>query len=189
MTSEANARIAIRAYSDVDHEAVLSLFRRINLELAPTDMRERFEEYISGAIAGELSHLNEIFSTTKRNAFWVVTSKKQTIGMLGIESCSDDITELRRMYLDRPYRGQGIAQRMLHCAESRARKLGFSEMVLSTAGIQRAAIAFHRKSGYELVKTERTVVMSTKAVGGGLMRYHFRKSLWDEQTAAGVALT
>jgi GNAT superfamily N-acetyltransferase len=65
--------------------------------------------------------------------------------MFGIESRDNDSTELRRMYLDRRYRGQGIAQRMLQCAEMRARELGISKRILSTAEVQKAAISFYRK--------------------------------------------
>jgi hypothetical protein len=55
----------------------------------------------------------------------------------GIESHGIDDTELRRMYLG--YRGLGIAQRMLDCAQAKARALGFTKMIVSTAQIQKAA--------------------------------------------------
>jgi GNAT superfamily N-acetyltransferase len=140
-------------------------------------MRERFEQYIQTSVDEELSRLRDIFSETKRNAFWVVETGDKIIGMFGIESRGDDSTELRRMYLDRQHRGRGIAQRMLQCAETRARELGFAKLILSTAEVQKAAITFYRKSGYRLVSSERADTMSTKAVGGGLSRFHFEKIL------------
>jgi putative acetyltransferase len=169
--------IIIRPYEDADNAQVAPLFIRINRELAPADMRERFEQYILTAIKGEMSRLRDIFSEARRNAFWVVETDRQIIGMFGIESCSHDTTELRRMYLERRYRGRGIAQRMLQCAEMRARELGFSRLILSTAEVQKAAIVFYRKSGYRLVRTELAEKMSTKTVGGGLTRFHFEKAL------------
>jgi GNAT superfamily N-acetyltransferase len=169
--------VTIRAYEDADHEAVVALFTRINRELAPPDMRERFEEYIATSISRELSQLRDIFSEAKRNAFWVVAIHGQVVGMFGIENCSEDSTELRRMYLDRSYRGRGIAQRMLQCAEARARELGFSKMILSTAEIQEAALAFYRKCEYQPVRAELADTMSTKTVGGGITRFHFEKTL------------
>ena len=81
------------------------------------------------------------------------------------------------MYLDRHYRGLGIAQRMLQCAEMRARELGFAKLILSTAEVQKAAITFYRKSGYRFVRSERADTMSTRMVGGGLPRFHFEKVL------------
>jgi GNAT superfamily N-acetyltransferase len=169
--------ITIRGYEDTDYAQVVDLFIRINRELAPPEMRERFEQYIQSSIDGEMSRLRDIFCETRRNAFWVVATGDQVIGMFGIESRGDDSTELRRMYLDRHHRGRGVAQRMLQCAETRARELGFAKLILSTAEMQKAAIAFYRKSGYRFVKAERADTMSTKTVGGGLTRFHFEKML------------
>jgi GNAT superfamily N-acetyltransferase len=168
---------AIRAYEDADGAQVIDLFIRVNRELAPTDMRERFETYIQTSIDGEMSHLRDVFSRIKRNAFWVVETDGAIIGMFGIESRGDDSTELRRMYLDPRHRGRGIAQRMLRWAETHARELGFARLILSTAEVQKAAIAFYRKSGYTLVRSERADAMSAKTVGGGLTRFHFEKLL------------
>jgi putative acetyltransferase len=171
------APIAIRVYDLADYEDVVALFVRINRELAPDHMREQFEQYIATGIDGELKQLPDIFSAARRNAFWVVETDDRIVGMFGIEASGADRTELRRMYLDKPYRGRGIAQRMLACAEARARELGFAKMVLSTAEVQAAAIAFYRKSGYRLVRSERADTVSTKTVGGGLTRFHFEKEL------------
>jgi GNAT superfamily N-acetyltransferase len=166
-----------RAYEDTDYAQVVDLFVRINRELAPLEMRERFEQYIQTSINGEISRLHDIFSETKRNAFWVVEKGDEIIGMFGIESRSNESTELRRMYLDRRYRGHGIAQSMLQCAETRARELGFKKLILSTAELQKAAITFYRKCGYRLVRSEHSDTMSTRTVGGGLTRLHFEKAL------------
>jgi hypothetical protein len=88
--------VTIRASQEADYDAIAALWTRINRELAPADMRELFEQYIAIAINGELRQLQEVFSEAKRNAFWVVESSKQIIGTFGIESHSDDSTELRR---------------------------------------------------------------------------------------------
>jgi GNAT superfamily N-acetyltransferase len=175
--SDTCQNVSFRIYERRDCESVAELWTRINRELAPPDMRELFERYISVAVNGELRQLHDIFAEARRNAFWVVASDTRIIGTFGIESRSDDSTELRRMYLDREYRGQGIAQQMLSQAEQRARDLGFSRMILSTAQVQTAAIAFYRKTGYRLVKTEVADSMSTKTAGGGLRRFHFEKVL------------
>jgi putative acetyltransferase len=169
--------IVIRKYTGADYDQVRDLFIRINRELAPAAMRERFEAYIATAIGGELGQLQDVFAEAKRNAFWVVETDARIIGTFGIESHGQEITELRRMYLDSRYRGRGIAQRMLLHAEVRARELGFSKLILSTAEVQEAAMAFYRKMGCRLVRTELAEEMSTKTVGGGLTRYYFEKWL------------
>jgi GNAT superfamily N-acetyltransferase len=81
------------------------------------------------------------------------------------------------MYLDRSYRGLGIAQRMLDCAQAEARALGFTKMIVSTAQIQKAADRFYRKSGFRQIRTEVADQMTAKQAGGCLTRFHFEKVL------------
>lgn len=169
--------IRFRRYEAGDYDQVAALWTRVNRELAPPHMRELFEEYITFAINGELKHLSDVFSEAKRNAVWVVETDGKIIGTFGIESCGEDSTELRRMYLDQAYRGQGLALSMLRRAEAQARDLGFSRMILSTSEVQKAALTFYRKSGYRLAKTEVADSLSTKTAGGGLMRFYFEKAL------------
>jgi ribosomal protein S18 acetylase RimI-like enzyme len=81
------------------------------------------------------------------------------------------------MYLDKGYRGMGIAQRMINHAQAEARALGFKKMILSTAEIQRSAVAFYRKSGFRQIRTETAETMNPKQAGGGLTRFYFEKTL------------
>jgi GNAT superfamily N-acetyltransferase len=174
---KSKANVAFRAYQLTDYDAVASLWTRINRELAPAGMEEIFERYIAMAIDGELKQLHEVFSKAKRNAFWVVESASGVVGSFGIESRSESATELRRMYLDEAFRGLGIAQRMLDYAQTHARTLGFTKMVVSTAQIQRAADKFYRKSGFQQMRVEVAETMTTKQAGGGLARFYFEKGL------------
>jgi N-acetylglutamate synthase-like GNAT family acetyltransferase len=156
---------------------VAALWSRINRELALAGMEELFEQYIAATISGELVQLSEVFSEAKKNAFWVVDRKGEIVGCFGIESHCETDTELRRMYLEREFRGTGIAKRMLECAEDQARSLGFRKMLVSTAEIQRAADRFYRTSGYRQVRVEVAQAMTAKQAGGGLTRFYFEKEL------------
>jgi len=169
--------VTFRGYRVTDFSSVASLWTRINRELAPVGMEKLFEQYIAMTIDGELKQLLEVFSGTKRNAFWVVASLNEIVGSFGIESRGVSDTELRRMYLDKAYRGLGIAQRMLDRAEAEARALGFTKMIVSTAQIQKAADRFYRKCGFQQIRTEVAETMTAKQAGGGLTRFHFEKAL------------
>lgn len=171
------AQVAFRRYRTCDYDLVASLWTRINRELAPVGMEELFEQYIAMTIDGELNQLLEVFSSAKRNAFWVVEGADGIVGSFGIEGRSDSATELRRMYLDESYRGLGIAQRMLDCAQEKARSLGFTTMIVSTAQIQKAADRFYRKSGFRQIRMDVAEEMTAKQAGGGLTRFHFDKAL------------
>ena len=166
-----------RRYQAADYDSVASLWTRINRELAPVGMENLFEQYIATIVDGELRQLLEVFSEANRGAFWVVEREGAIVGSFGIECRSANDTELRRMYLDKAYRGLGVARRMLDYAEAEARALGFTKMILSTAQIQKAADRFYRRNGFRLVRTEIVEHMTTKQAGGGLTRLHFEKAL------------
>ena len=140
--------VTFRRYQATDYSSVASLWTRINRALAPVGMEELFEQYIAMTIDGELKQLLDVFAEAKRNAFWVVESTNEIVGSFGIENRSVNDTELRRMYLDEGYRGLGVAQRMLNCAEAEARALEFTKMIVSTAQIQKAADRFYRKADF-----------------------------------------
>src|SRR3954469_8197049 len=105
MSKKSQTPVSFRRYQATDYNSVASLWTRINRELAPAGMEKLFEQYIAMTIDGELKQLLEVFSEAKRNAFWVVESANQIVGSFGIESRGGGETELRRMYLDRGYRG------------------------------------------------------------------------------------
>lgn len=174
---DATHPVTFRRYQATDYGAVAALWTRINRELAPAGMEELFEQYIATTIDGELKNLLEVFSEEKRNAFWVVESADEIVGCFGIESHGADDTELRRMYLDKAYRGAGIAQRMIDDAQAQAHAFGFKKMILSTAEIQRSAVVFYRKSGFRQIRTETAETMNPKQAGGGLTRFYFEKPL------------
>jgi GNAT superfamily N-acetyltransferase len=169
--------VIFRRYQAADYDPVAALWTRINRELAPAGMEQLFERYIAMTLDDELTRLLEVFSEARRNAFWVVENADGIVGSFGIESRSANETELRRMYLDQDYRGLGIAQRMLDCAQAQARAFGFTRMILSTAQIQKAADRFYRNSGFRHIRTEVAEAMTAKQAGGGLTRFHFEKEL------------
>ena len=169
--------VVFRRYHPSDFDQVAALWSRINRELAPAGMEELFEQYIATTISGELVRLPEVFSEAKKNAFWIVDHQGGIVGCFGIESHNETDTELRRMYLDREFRGAGVAKGMLECAEELARSLGFRKMLASTAEIQRAADRFYRRSGYRQVRVEVAQAQTAKQAGGGLTRFYFEKQL------------
>jgi len=164
-----------RGYQAADYDSVASLWTRINRELAPVGMENLFERYIATIIDGELRQLLEVFSEAKRGAFWVVEYEDGIVGSFGIEGRSATDTELRRMYLDKAYRASGVAQRMLGFAETEARALGYTKLVLSTAQIQKAADRFYRRKRISTGPNRNCRANDHKAGGRRLDPSAFRK--------------
>ncbi|MFN2994525.1 GNAT family N-acetyltransferase [Serratia plymuthica] len=58
------------------------------------------------------------------------------------------IAEIKRMYVDPRFRGQGIAYRLIEVIEQKAQSLGYGELYLETGVNQPEAISLYRKTGY-----------------------------------------
>ena len=168
--------VAIRRYADADHAAVRDLFIRVNRELAPPESRAAFESYIARSLTEEIDRLAEYYSA-KQGAFFVAYDGETFAGMFGLEGLGTPSAELRRMYLDTAFRSRGLAQDMLKHAEETCRAVGTPLLALSTSELQQAALAFYRKSGYQLVREETVAAQTNKTVGGDIRRYYFEKTL------------
>jgi GNAT superfamily N-acetyltransferase len=171
-----HARLAIRRYAEADHAAVRDLFVRINAELAPPALRAAFESYVAASLRDEIGRLTDYYAE-KQGSFWVAQDGDLLAGMFGLEGVGSAAAELRRMYVDAPYRRRGLARQMLEHAEQVCREAGTPVLTLSTSELQQAALAFYRDAGYRLVREETGAAQSNKTVGGDIRRYHFEKVL------------
>lgn len=167
---------AIRRYADADHAAVRDLFIRVNRELAPPGLREAFESYVERSLTEEIDRLADYYAA-KQGTFFVAHEGERLAGMFGLEGIGAASAELRRMYVDKAFRGNGLARAMLERAEETCRTAGTPVLTLSTSELQQAALAFYRKSGYRLVREETAAAQSNKTVGGDIRRYYFEKTL------------
>ena len=167
---------AIRRYVESDHAAVRALFVAVNRELAPPDLREAFESYITRSLEEEIDRLSDYY-TGKQGAFFVAHEGEALAGMFGLEGLGSAAAELRRMYVDSSFRTRRLARMMLDHAERVCREAGTPVLTLSTSELQQAALAFYRNAGYRLVREETAVAQSNKTVGGDIRRYYFQKKL------------
>ena len=70
------------------------------------------------------------------------------VGTVAIYRLSPDTCELRRMYLARPCRGQGLGRWLLERALATGRTLGFRRIELETARQLVEAIALYQRHGF-----------------------------------------
>ena len=59
------------------------------------------------------------------------------------------VAEIKRMYVAKRARGQGLSRRMLAELETTLATRGFEQVILMTADAQPEAIALYESSGYE----------------------------------------
>lgn len=73
------------------------------------------------------------------------------VGCGGFKQHSDQVAEIKRMFVRLENRGQRIAAQILAELESWAAESGFSACVLETGFKQPEAIALYKRSGYSVI--------------------------------------
>lgn len=81
-------------------------------------------------------------------AFVVASTDGATIACGGLARHDDTSGELKRMWVDRAWRGLGLGRRMLVDLEARAADTGYRRVVLDTNLTLTEAIALYESSGY-----------------------------------------
>ena len=73
------------------------------------------------------------------------------VGCGAIRAYEGDTAEIKRMFVLRPYRRKGIAEKVLHELEAWAGELSYATLILETGVVQPEAIALYQKNGYQVI--------------------------------------
>jgi putative acetyltransferase len=172
-----STKISIRPFVEADAPQVRALFIAVNRLLAPPDLRDAFEAYITRSLAEEIDRIDVYYGAREGGGFWVAHSGDLIVGTFGLQRAEGQAMELRRMYVDPAARRAGIARQMLQFAEEECRRREIPRLELGTSELQHAALALYRQAGYLLLREEVAETASNKTVGGGIRRYYFAKTL------------
>jgi GNAT superfamily N-acetyltransferase len=71
----------------------------------------------------------------------------------GWRSAGPDTAELKRLYVEPPARGQGLARRLVEALEQRARRSGKSRVILETGARSHAALALFTSCGFAFTES------------------------------------
>ncbi len=86
--------------------------------------------------------------------FLVAKDDGRVVGCAGVRRISDDLAELRRIYLYPEYRISGVGMKLAEKALNFCRQKRFNKIVLDTTERNRAAIVFFTKLGFTVIKKE-----------------------------------
>jgi putative acetyltransferase len=86
----------------------------------------------------------------------LVDENNQIVGTIGLFPHAHRVCELRKMYLEREYRGRGLGLKMLEHAVETARRLGFWRIELETESRLIDAIRLYRRFGFQPIAGGRT---------------------------------
>jgi len=95
----------------------------------------------------ELEEIREKYAYP-RGALILCFSDKKTIGCVGVREISEDIAELKRLYVQPEYRSLKVGKRLMELALDEAKKLRYDFIRLDTVAEMEAAIGLYKKAGF-----------------------------------------
>ena len=105
----------------------------------------------------DLLDIENHYCKDEGGCFWIVElkGKSQIIGTVAIRKLKESVftdtsnfAELKRMFLSKQYRGQGIGQQMLDTALDFAKKAGYSKIFLYSSNDFKASRKLYLKNGF-----------------------------------------
>jgi putative acetyltransferase len=114
------------------------LVKLLDLELQERDG----EEHLFYATLNKTNTLNYVI---------VAYDQDEVIGCGALRAYSNDVMEVKRMFVPLHKRGQGIASTILSALEIWCRELGIKKCILETGKNQPEAIALYKKNLYTII--------------------------------------
>ena len=110
------------------------------------------KEYgLKGDESGKDKDLDDIEQNYFGKGGWfavLIHDKKNIIGTVGLFAFNNDLCELRKMYLLKPFRGKGLGKRLLETAIRIAKEKKYKKIVLETIEPLKEATALYKKYGF-----------------------------------------
>lgn len=82
---------------------------------------------------------------------FVVYDEAQAVGCAAIKRYDDESAEVKRVFIRKEYRGQGISKKLMELLEQTAKEQGYSCLLLESGEILVEAMALYRKVGFKVI--------------------------------------
>ena len=123
-------------YNDSLKQGVFSFTERCFAELG-----KKFEPEGRHGSYNDISKEYEVF-------YCLVTEDDRVMGTVALKKLDDHTAELKSLYLDSAFRGQGLGKRLIDAAINEARMRGFKTVVLDSMKKYKAAGRLYEKCGF-----------------------------------------
>ena len=143
------------AQSDKAYQIASSLFKEYATQLGVDLSFQNFHQ--------ELATIKQQYARPKGVLYIAYDNLQNPVGCFGIRPFKDSICELKRMYLKRIYRGQGVGKQLLLKSIAIGKELGYTKMRLDTLPTMQSAIRLYRSIGfYEIAPYRFNPIEGTK---------------------------
>ncbi len=88
-------------------------------------------------------------------ALFLALHQNDSVGCVALRRISDQICEMKRLYVKAEYRGRGLGKLLIESVIERARKMGYKAIRLDTLPSMKEAISIYTKMGFKPIKAYR----------------------------------
>jgi GNAT superfamily N-acetyltransferase len=97
-----------------------------------------------------------------RGKFWVAIDGEKVVGTVGVREYEGDMAKLRRMFVQKEYRGTGLAKQLLGIALQFAKEMNYKKITLNTHVNMQRAHSFYKKNNFIFVGNKNSAMISFK---------------------------
>lgn len=127
--------VNIRSYEESYNKAINDFIISIYVEeFGFEEHREEIEK-----------HNNEIYKKSDGESWIALNEKNEIVGTIALLKHSDDNVELKKFYVRKDYRGQGVSKALYEKAMDMCKESGFKRIFLGTYERLETAIQFYIK--------------------------------------------
>ena len=113
----------------------------------------KLDEYLNEIIGGEKQRKEYVQYNALEDIHDVILiyDDKRPIACAGFKLYDGDIAEVKRVFLTTEYRGKGISKQLMSALEDKAKRKGYSSLILETGRPLTSAMGLYQKIGYRIV--------------------------------------
>ena len=129
--------------------------RKQIINMIETIQKGEFSLPITDDINACILRAEEEFYYNNSYNFWYATDPNGTIiGSIGLKKIDDQKGEVKKFFIQQPYRGKNVAPKLMNALIQSAVKHGFKTLYLGTVDILHAAHRFYEKYGFERIQKQ-----------------------------------
>ena len=132
---------------------MLHILKRATTDKDVISLIEKLDAYLKISDGEDHDFYNQFNGTDTIEHMLVAYKDEVPVGCGAIKHFDASRAEVKRMFVDQTYRGQGIAAKLLAQLEQWAKEKGYKKCILETGERQVAAVQLYQKSKYKRMHT------------------------------------
>ena len=108
------------------------------------------DDYLNQAVGGEKQResYNQYNTLENIHDVFLMYDEDIPIACASFKKYDTDVAEVKRVFVRREYRGQGLSKQLMRLLEDKAREKGYTKLILETGAVLMEATALYERIGY-----------------------------------------